>query len=234
MHAKALRGRGRKRADWVIALYSELYDEFHKLRCLGVKLSASVLKQVAPQLHKQGSNDTIYGTGLLDPISKKCMNVLVNSSWIERFQVAHGLTVRRSTRKGMLSPDTTKDMHRVVPRHLCELKRQFDSRLLDEAAVENGDETHVMVNMDNGRCLAAIGDADVKYADVVSGGMGMTLFVRLSGGATSVVKPGFVLFQSAGAYPIRGVEDTVPGVSYRVCRKGWMDRKIMAECFGQK
>jgi hypothetical protein len=171
MHAKAFRGRGRKRADWVIALYSDLYDEFHELRRLGVKFSASVLRQVAHQLLKQGSNDTIHGTGLLDPVSKKCMNVLVNSSWIEWFQVAHGLTVRLSTGKGMLSPDTTKDMHHAVARHLCELKRQFDSRLLDEAAVANGDETHVMVNMDNGRCLAAIGDADVKYADVVSCGM---------------------------------------------------------------
>jgi hypothetical protein len=40
MHAKALRGRGRKRPDCVIALYSDLYDEFHKLRRLGVKMSA--------------------------------------------------------------------------------------------------------------------------------------------------------------------------------------------------
>jgi hypothetical protein len=45
--------------------------------------------------------------------------------------------------------------------------------------------------------------------------------------------PGFVFFQSAGAYPITGVEDTVPGVSYRVGLKGWMDRKVMAECFGE-
>jgi hypothetical protein len=88
--------------------------------------------------------------------------------------------------------------------------------------------------MDDGRCLVAIGDADVKYADVVSGGIGMTLFVRLSGGATSVIMPGFVIFRSAGSYPIRGVEDTVPVVSYRAGPKGWVDRKVMAEYFGQK
>jgi hypothetical protein len=70
---------------------------------------------------------------------------------------------------------------------------------LDESAVEKCDKTHVMVNMDNGCGLAAIGDSDVKYADVVSGGMGMTLFARISGGATSVIMPGFVIFQSAGA-----------------------------------
>jgi hypothetical protein len=144
MYAKAFRGRGRKRADWVIALFSDLYREFRKICRLGVKISASVLKQVAYQLFEQASNGSIYGTGLLHPVSKKCMNVLVKSSWIERFQVAYGLAVRRSTKKGMLSPDKTKDMRRAVARHLGELKRQFDSPRFDQAAVENGDETHVI------------------------------------------------------------------------------------------
>jgi hypothetical protein len=62
----------------------------------------------------------------------------------------------------MLSVDKTKEMHRAVARHLCELKRQFDSRLWDEAAVKDGDETHVMINMDIGRCLASIDDADLS------------------------------------------------------------------------
>jgi hypothetical protein len=60
MHAKALRGRGRKRPDWVIALYSDFYDKFHMVRRPGVKMPASVLKQVAHQFFKQASNDTIY------------------------------------------------------------------------------------------------------------------------------------------------------------------------------
>jgi hypothetical protein len=46
--------------------------------------------------------------------------------------------------------------------------------------------------------------------------------------------PGFIIFQSAGAYLIRGVEDSVPGVSYRVGPEGWMDRKVMAKYFGEK
>jgi hypothetical protein len=90
MHDKVLRRRARKRADWVLALYSDLYNEFHMQQRLGVKTSASVLKQVAHQFLKQASNDTIYGTRILDPVSTKCMNVLVNSSGIEPFQVARG------------------------------------------------------------------------------------------------------------------------------------------------
>jgi hypothetical protein len=68
MHAKALRGRGRKRADWVISLYYDLYGEFHNLRRLGVKMSSSVLKRVAYHLVKEANNDTFYGRGLLDPV----------------------------------------------------------------------------------------------------------------------------------------------------------------------
>jgi hypothetical protein len=55
--------------------------------------------------------------------------------------------------------------------------------------VENADETHLVVNMDNGRTLGMIGDEDVKYADVVSGGTGMTRLVRISGGKSLLSSP---------------------------------------------
>ena len=49
--------------------------------------------------------------------------------------------------------------------------------------MENVDETHFVINMDNGRSLGFRGDSTVKYADVVAGGESMTLVVRISGGA---------------------------------------------------
>ncbi len=39
--------------------------------------------------------------------------------------------------------------------------------------------------MDNGRALGFAGDDNVKYADVVSGGEGITMILRLTGGKTS-------------------------------------------------
>jgi DDE superfamily endonuclease len=83
--------------------------------------------------------------------------------------------------------------------------------------------------MDNGRTLADVGEKNVKYADVVSGGMNMTMFVRISGDPRSQLLPPFMIFKSDGKYPIRGVEDNVPGVSYRVGARGWMDRNVFAE-----
>lgn len=56
--------------------------------------------------------------------------------------------------------------------HLGELKRGFESGVLDENRIANMDETHFIINMDNKKTLARRGDENVKYADVVSGGQG--------------------------------------------------------------
>jgi hypothetical protein len=124
-------------------------------------------------------------------------------------------------------------MEREVARHMGVLKRAFESGVLDENCVENGDETHFVINLEYGRTLGAIGETEIRYADVVSGGVGMTMFVRVSGGARAQLQPCFMVFQASGTYPIREVEDSIPGVSYRVGKKGWMDRKVMAEYFSE-
>jgi hypothetical protein len=85
-------------------------------------------------------------------------------------------------------------MNLAVAYHLGKLRRHSQAGHLDDLTIENGDETYFLVSAENGRCLAAIGDDDMKYAEVVSGGVGMTLFVRLSGGAKSLVMPDFVIF----------------------------------------
>ena len=48
--------------------------------------------------------------------------------------------------------------------------------------MENIDETHFVVNMDNSRTLGFCGDTTIKYAEVVSGGDSMTMVIRISGG----------------------------------------------------
>ena len=45
--------------------------------------------------------------------------------------------------------------------------------------MENLDETHFVVNLDNGKTLGFRGDTTVKYADVVSGRESITLVVRI-------------------------------------------------------
>jgi hypothetical protein len=120
---------------------------------------------------------------MLDSKSNKPMLSRLSTEW--RFLDAPGIRSRKQNGKLQLSPEKTAEMERAVAAHLGLLKRGFDTGDLDEDQVENRDETHFVVYMDNGRKLSEIGEKNVKYADVVSGavgGMGMTMFVRLSHG----------------------------------------------------
>ncbi|DAZ96362.1 TPA: hypothetical protein N0F65_008012 [Lagenidium giganteum] len=42
-----------------------------------------------------------------------------------------------------------------------------------------------MIDFDTGKTLGFVGEKSIKYADVVSGGEGMTMVVRISGGSTA-------------------------------------------------
>ena len=100
------------------------------------------------------------------------------------------------------------------------MKRDFESGILNEDWVENVDETHFVVNKDNEKTLEFCGDETVKYADVVSGGHGMTMIVRLTGGRTAWIEVPFLVFENkACTYPIRAVANDVPGVAYRTAKK---------------
>ena len=49
--------------------------------------------------------------------------------------------------------------------HLELLQRKFASREFDENFIENLDETHFVVNLDNGQILGFQGDTIVKYGE---------------------------------------------------------------------
>jgi hypothetical protein len=149
-YVKVSIGRGRKRAIWVSALYSDVLNKFHTLRRAGCKISTSILRLIVLDLLKEGK-EGIYGSGMLDPRSKMTMASRISTSWVLRFQDNHGLHSRRQAGKLQLSPEKTEEMERAVSRHLGQLKRDFDSGELDENFVENGDETHFIMNMDNGK-----------------------------------------------------------------------------------
>ncbi len=77
---------------------------------------------------------------------------------------------------------------KCIAYHLGKLERDFASGDLDQAMVENMDETHFLINQDNHRTLGYVGDPNVNYADVSSGGEGMTMVLRISGGVNSKVE----------------------------------------------
>ena len=98
--------------------------------------------------------------------------------------------------------------------------------------MENLDETHFVVNLNNGRTLGFWRDTTVKYAEVVSGGESMTMIVHISGGRCATIEALMIIFSNKNrSYPIWDLIDDIPGVSYRTGPKGWMDQTVFPEYF---
>ena len=73
-------------------------------------------------------------------------------------------------------------IERVTTYHLGVLQKDFESEVFDDNLMENVDEIHFVVNLDNDCTLGFRGDTIVKYAEVISGGDFMTMVIRISRG----------------------------------------------------
>ena len=64
----------------------------------------------------------------------------------------------------------------------------------------------------------------MKYADAVAGREAITMIVWISRGHRSSIEAPMIIFTNGNSnYPICGLKDSVPGVSYRTDPNGWMD-----------
>ena len=178
IQVKCAQGRGRKREQWVEWLYDELLDEFDRLRKLGVKFSPNTLKLVAKDL-VTNSNHTKFNIHYRIANGQTMLET-VGDAWIRRFMDVKNIVSQKQTGKLSVSPEKQKFIDKSIAVHIGELKRGFETGKYDESTMENFDETHFVINMDNGRTLGFKGDTDVKYADVTSGGEAMTMVVRLN------------------------------------------------------
>ena len=71
------------------------------------------------------------------------------------------------------------------------------------------------------------GDTEVKYSDVVSGDMGMTMMVMLGCGSKPRFEIPMIIFQNDRcAHPIHDVLDNIPGVCYLSGPKGLVDTRV--------
>ncbi|KAL3685112.1 hypothetical protein R1sor_003134 [Riccia sorocarpa] len=219
MHFKATIGRGRKRMAWTQFLYPLVRDEFERLRNACVKFSPGVLRSMAKAV-LCGANHPQFTPQTVMPDCPKPLIERINSRWIQSFQEHFNIVHRAQTSKLMVSQAKQERIERSVAVHLRMLAGQFQSGQLDENLLENTDETHFMINMDNGKTLGSRGDNDVKYDDVVSGGQGMTMVVKVTGGVHARIGTPFMIFANQDCnYPIGNVPDNVPGVAYRTTKK---------------
>jgi hypothetical protein len=223
--SKAVPGRGRKQEVWVSWLYGELEENFNGLRKAGVKFSLKLLLALAKDI-MQKSTDPVFTHGYVSDAKAVPVVDRIDFRWIQRVMEKNNIVGRAQTGKLTVCAERMEHFEKEIAYHLGVIAREFQWGALDENLVENADETHFVINMDNGKTLGFSGENDVKYAEVVSGGMGMTMLVRLTGGPGAIICAPFMIFQNASrSCQIRGVPDNVPGVSYRTSAKGFMTQK---------
>ena len=171
----------------------------------------------------------MFNSNYRDPLDQKLIIEKISTRWVQSFMAKQNVVVRSQTGKLMCSPEKELHVQKTIAFHLGELHQDFASGELDENLIENMDETHFVINVDNGRTLGVRGDDDVKYADVVSGGEGMTMMVCISGGPSALIQAPMMIFTNKSrSYPImQQVPDNIPGVSYRSGPKGWNDKTVL-------
>ena len=167
-----------------------------------------------------------------DPKDDALLTSKFTPSWIQQFMHIHSIVLL--SQRGRLTCSLEKELQieKATMYHLGVLQRSFGSGIFDENLMENVDEIHFVVNLDNSRSLGFRGDTTVKYAEVVSGGKPMTMVVRISEGRRSMIEAPMLIFTNSDSnYPIRGLEDNIPGVYYKMGPKGWMDQALFAKFF---
>lgn len=178
--SKARSGRGRKQSAWATALYKDLLDDFERLRKAGVKFNATLLRRLALRLITGSTSDAYYAH-MTAPGTDQYISSYVTPRWVQHFMQRNGIVSRAQTGKLLVSPAKLEQIEREVAFHLGQVSREFRSGSLKEEDVFNADETHFVINMDNHKTLALKGDEHVKYADVVSCDVGITMMVRWQG-----------------------------------------------------
>ena len=230
LHTKAASGRGHKRSEWVQWLYPILLDAFERFKKSGVKFSARLLIELA--MTSLLDSTSPYTTLSRDPRDNVLLIEKLTNSWLQQFMFVHNIVLLSQSGRLTCSPQKEREIEMHTAFHLGVLHRGFSNGTFDENLMENIDETHFVVNMNNGRTLGFRGDTTVSYAEVVSGGDSMTMVIRISGGRRSMIEVPMLIFtNSNGNYPIRGLDDNIPGVCYRTGPKGWMDQTLFAEYF---
>lgn len=68
--------------------------------------------------------------------------------------------------------------------------------MYDEDTVFNMDETHFVINMDDGKTLALWGEKSIRYSDVVNGREGMTMVVKIRGGPSARLEIPMLIFHN--------------------------------------
>lgn len=92
----------------------------------------------------------------------------------------------------------------------------FECSTLKEEFFFNADEIHFVIYLNNEQPLPIKEDRKVRYTEVISEDLGMTMMFMLGEGSKAHLQVPLIIFQNDCCYyPIQSVPDNVLGFCYR-------------------
>ena len=208
-------------------LYPYLILALQQYQKASVKFSCRLLIELAQFfLFDPTSLYTIHSR---DPKNNKLLSQKLIHNLVQQFMRLYNIIFL--IQRGQLTYSSKKMQ---TTHHLGVLQKGFESGLFDENLMENVDETHFVVNLDNGHTLGFKRDTTMKYAEVVSGENSMIIVIKNFGGQRSMMKIPMLIFTNPSSnYPIPGLEDNILRICYRTSPKDWMDQFLIPKFFAE-
>ena len=151
MRTKAAPGRGHKSSEWGLWLYPKLLEAFECYKRIGVKfLYCLVLELASTLLLAYDSPYIVHSCDLKDNI---LLTQKLTHNWGQQFMHAHNILYLSQRSCPTYSPKKKLQIERSTSYYLGIFKKRFETGLFDENLMENIDETHFVVNMDNSRII---------------------------------------------------------------------------------
>jgi hypothetical protein len=232
---KAREGRGRKLSDWKVWIFPLLKQEYHRFIISGLGVTRGHLILAAKKILKHSQHPKFNSDFLVERKWKKETSFkklidLIDSNFIQSFMEHYDLCLRSPQGKPKVSIEKQKELDQQMAWFLGNIKRRFESGELDEDHVYNFDETHFIIDMRSGKIIVPRGEKECKSIGVVGENDGFTLGVLLRGGKEAKIMPGFVIFKNdRSSYPIQGVPDDVPFVTYQSTPSGFNNGNLFVK-----
>lgn len=163
---KALDGRGSKLAEHWMWLYPILLTEFQRLRRAGVKLSNQLVAEMGVVLIEDSEHPRFNSRF---SVKNKPFTSLLTPRRVQDFLERYNIVYRRHKGKKQVSVEKQAQIDISIAKHMGELKRQFEEGTLHPDQQYNMDESHFVIDLDDGKTLDFVGSQSVKYRSVVSG-----------------------------------------------------------------
>jgi hypothetical protein len=204
--------------SWFSDFLMSLYDDHSRWIVCNFFGHAHMALHILHTSKEQFTNCTLNPADGI-PITEK-----ITYSFIQNFMLKNYIVYHMQSGRLSWSPEKERHMKMLTTFHLGVIQCGFLSREYNKNYIENVDETHFVINIENRRTLGFRGDETVKYVDVVSGGEAMTMVVCITRGVRAAIMIPMIIFTNQMRnYPIHGVQDNVPRVCYWTRPKGWMD-----------